>query len=53
MDIDINRSQPSMTVAYSNFNTPGTTNVQIIGQTAALFIKLAPMEVQIITPSAG
>jgi glycosidase len=53
MDIDINRSQPSMTVAYSNFNSTGTSNVQIIGQTAALFIKLAPMEVQIITPSAG
>ena len=64
MDVDINRSQPAMSVAYSNFNTPGTSNVQIISnanfysgaqvttsQTAALYIKLAPMEVQILTPA--
>jgi glycosidase len=63
MDVDINRSQPAMTVVYSNFNTAGTSNVQIISnanfysgaqittsQTAALYIKLAPMEVQILTP---
>jgi hypothetical protein len=63
MDIDINRSQPAMSVAYSNFNTPGTSNVRIIpganfyngtqvssGQTAALYIRLAPTEVQILTP---
>jgi glycosidase len=63
MDVDINRSQPAMTVAYSNFNTAGTSNVQSISnanfysgaqittsQTAALYIKLAPMEVQILTP---
>src|SRR5580658_1252441 len=30
MDVDINRSQPTMTVAYSNFNTAGTSNVQSI-----------------------
>ena len=65
MDIDINRSQPAMTVTYSNFNTPGTSNVRIFpnanfytgtqvtsGQTAALYIKLAPMEVQILTPTS-
>jgi glycosidase len=64
MDIDINRSQPTMTVTYSNFNTSGAGNVQIISDarfyannmvtsadTAALYIKLAPMEVQILTPS--
>jgi glycosidase len=64
MDIDINRSQPTMTVTYSNLNTPGSSNVQIISNaqfyannvvstadTAALYIKLAPMEVQILTPS--
>ncbi len=64
MDIDINRSQPTMTVTYSNFDTPGAGNVQIISNarfhannivttadTAALYIKLAPMEVQILTPS--
>jgi glycosidase len=64
MDIDINRSQPAMTVTYSNFNTPGTSNVRIIpeanfyngsthtgsGDTAALYIKLAPMEVQVLAP---
>jgi glycosidase len=65
MDVDINRAQPLMSVAYSNLNTSGSGNVQIIsnanfytgtqvtsGQTAALYIKLAPMEVQILTPSA-
>ncbi|HTR29766.1 MAG TPA: alpha-amylase family glycosyl hydrolase [Puia sp.] len=64
MDIDINRLQPLMTVAYSNFGTPGAGNVQIIpnanfyannnrttADTAAVYIKLAPMEVQILTPS--
>jgi len=64
MDVDINRAQPAMTVAYSNFNTSGSGVVQIIpnanfydgsqvtsGQTAALYVKLAPMEVQILTPS--
>ncbi len=64
MDVDINRARPLMTVAYSNFNTSGSSDVQIIsnanfytgtqvtsGQTAALYIKLAPMEVQILTPS--
>jgi glycosidase len=64
VDIDINRLQPAMTVAYSNFSTPGTGNVQIIpnanffannsmttADTAALFVKLSPMEVQILTPS--
>lgn len=64
MDLDINWSTPAMTVAYSNLNTPGTGSVQIIenanfyngptltgsGDTAALFVKLAPMEVQILTP---
>ena len=63
MDVDINRSQPLMSVAYSNFNNAGASNVQIIpgavfhkdnstttGEAAALFIKLAPMEVQILTP---
>jgi glycosidase len=66
MDIDINRAQPAMTVTYSNLNTTGTSNVRIIaganfyngtqvttGQTAALYIKLAPMEVQILTPLAA
>jgi glycosidase len=66
MDVDINRSQPAMTVTYSNFNNSGTSNVRIIpnanfyngtqvtsGQTAALYIKLAPMEVQILTPLAA
>ena len=65
MDVDINRSQPAMTVTYSNFNTPGGSNVQIISNarfyannnvttadTAALYIKLAPMEVQILTPAS-
>ena len=64
MDIDINRSKPSMTVAYSNMGTTGTGTVQLItaanfydgatitgsGDTAALFVRLAPMEVQVLTP---
>jgi glycosidase len=64
MDIDINRSKPSMNVAYSNMDTTGTGTVQLItaanfydgatitgsGDTAALFVRLAPMEVQVLTP---
>jgi glycosidase len=65
MDIDINRSKPAMSVAYSNLGTTGTGYVQIItaanfysgptlagtADTAALYVSLAPMEVQILTPA--
>ncbi len=64
MDVDINRPQLLMSVAYSNFNNAGASNVEIIpnavfhkpnsitsSEAAALFIKLAPMEVQVLTPA--
>jgi glycosidase len=67
MDIDINRSKSAMTVAYSNLGTPGISNVQIItsanfyqgsvwigaADTAAIYVRLAPMEVQVLTPLAS
>jgi glycosidase len=65
MDIDINRSKLAMSVSYSNLGTTGTGNVQIItaanfysgstltgtADTAALYVSLAPMEVQVLTPA--
>jgi glycosidase len=64
MDADINRLSPNMQVAYSNIGTVDQGAVQIIpqanfynmdtflytAQTAALYVKLAPMEVQILKP---
>ncbi|HEV2352917.1 MAG TPA: alpha-amylase family glycosyl hydrolase, partial [Puia sp.] len=64
MDVDINRSGPAITVAWSNLGSSGTSNVEIIpaanfyigdtftgaGATAALHVSLAPMELQILTP---
>jgi glycosidase len=64
MDIDINRSKPTLTVGYSNIGTGGSGTVQVIaganfyeggalvgsGETAAFYVKLAPMEIQIIIP---
>ncbi len=61
MDVDISRSAPQVTVVYSNIGTTGNGVIQFIrasfysGNTysgtceaATLYIKLAPMEVQII-----
>jgi glycosidase len=64
VDLDTNRSMPLMKVAYSNMGTAGQGNVELInnvnfydhdvfmgtGNIAALYIELAPMEVQIIVP---
>jgi glycosidase len=61
-DLDTNRSLPLMKVAYSNVGTTGQGNIRMItaanfydgdlfkgrGDAAALYIELAPMEVQII-----
>lgn len=66
LDSDINRAHPLATVVYSNIGTVGQGTVQTvsparfyeddkltgIADTAALFIKLAPMEVQIIKVGA-
>lgn len=62
VDADINSSRPEMEIAYSNTGTVGKIAVQIIsnanfyegnqltgsGNAAALFIKLSPMEIQIL-----
>jgi glycosidase len=68
MDVDINRSTPTMNVSYSNMQTIGKGQVQIdqvtfygdalnpygnqttTGETAKLYVVLAPMEVQILVP---
>jgi glycosidase len=64
MDVDINRVGPLMKVAYSNIGTVGSDRVQMIegarfydgdvittsNETAAYFVKLAPMEIQILSP---
>lgn len=63
VDRDLNRRQREMAVTYSNLGTTGRGQVQIIsdaafwedgrlagrGETAALFVRLAPMEVQILS----
>lgn len=65
VDIDINRNAPPIKVAYSNMGTTGQGAAGIIdqatfydgetkigkGEAAALFVKLAPMEVQILVPA--
>jgi hypothetical protein len=65
VDLDLGRSTPTMQVAYSNVGTPGKGTVQVFPQarfykddgtvdttsTAALFVTLAPMEIQILAPA--
>lgn len=64
-DTDTNRALPSMTVAYSNLGTTGTGKMQYfpsvnfysgttltgVGECIALYVILAPMEVQILVPA--
>ena len=64
-DADTNRALPAMTVAYSNLGTTGTGRMQYFstvnfysdnlltgsGEAVALYIILAPMEVQILVPN--
>lgn len=64
-DTDTNRALPTMKVAYSNLGTTGTGKMQFFpsvnfyngtqftgtGECVALYIVLAPMEVQILIPS--
>ncbi|HWB91638.1 MAG TPA: alpha-amylase family glycosyl hydrolase, partial [Puia sp.] len=64
-DTDTNRALPIMTVAYSNLGATGTGKMQFFpaanfytgsrltgtGEAVALYIVLAPMEVQIIIPA--
>lgn len=64
-DTDTNRSLPAMTVTYSNLGTTGTGQLQFFpaanfytgnqftgaGEAVALYIILAPMEVQILVPA--
>ena len=64
-DTDTNRSLPAMKVAYSNLGTTGTGKMQLFpaanfytgntltgtGEATALYIVLAPMEVQILVPA--
>jgi glycosidase len=64
-DTDTNRSLPNMTVAYSNLGTTGTGQMQFFpsvnfyvnnqftgaSEAVALYVVLAPMEVQIIIPA--
>jgi glycosidase len=63
VDIDINRSLPVYTVAYSNLGTTGAGPVQInpgvvhsggngaMADLASKFVSLAPMEVQVLVPA--
>lgn len=62
MDLDINRSEPFIKVAYSNMGTTGQEKAQLledarfftdtvtIAETAAMHVKLRPMEVQVLIP---
>jgi hypothetical protein len=61
MDLDINRANPDVKVAYSNIGTVQEGTVQITiatfygdtittAEAAILSVKLAPREVQILTP---
>lgn len=64
LDLDLNRSIKKMKVAFSNKATGGQSMVNIIkeahffesdklvdtGEAAALFVDLAPMEIQVLTP---
>jgi hypothetical protein len=64
-DTDTNRSLPAMKVAYSNLGTTGAGKMQYFasanfysgdqpagsGEVVALYVVLAPMEVQIIVPA--
>jgi glycosidase len=61
LDLDINRAKPAVKVVYSNIVTVGEATVQITdvtiygdtitsAESAILSVKLAPMEVQILTP---
>jgi glycosidase len=64
-DTDTNRALPAMTVAYSNLGTTGSGRMQYFSsvnfyvnnqftgasEAVALYVVLAPMEVQILTPA--
>ena len=64
-DTDTNRALPTMKVAYSNLGTTGSGKMQFFpaanfysgvqftgtGECVALFVILAPMEVQILIPA--
>jgi hypothetical protein len=65
VDRDLNATPRQMTVAYSNLGKQGTGKVQIIeqarfyeagnlvgtGKAAALYVELAPIEIQILVPN--
>jgi len=64
-DPDTNRALPTLTVAYSNLGTTGSGKMQFFpsvnfysgtrftgtGEAVALYLVLAPMEVQILVPA--